>query len=269
MPVATEGVTEGVELIGGPAISGANLPAPKSAKAQLDSIIAALEPGPADDPGMLTNRPSFVPESPILVATPGSLEGGIANAHANNPKLASLAPAYMQQLTALDQAMGHSETVQTMPSTFAVGSTAMQMPREVRDQANGLYYMKGRDGKPHFVRERADKLLLALLGDELGNRVMKAASMRGFQKKPLLWVSQILWLHVETDMKHTFVGTEKFNEAVDRGSASPVMQAMFTCFYQLTVRNISRIAVEKNISALDVLRCIFADICNDLGVTLT
>lgn len=228
---------------------------------KLADILSELDSGLTEDASQVQGEQETVLRGEILMPDMTSISAEVNRAAAGNKTLAALDPSLAAQLSNIENALGHSETVRTVPSAFTAGNKTAQMPREVRDTANSLYYKKGRNGKPYYVRERADKLLEAIFGDELSDQVKIMASNHGFHMKPLLWVAQSLWHDVEFDTSHEFVGEFAFNEAVDMDNKSALVKALYTCFYHMTIRNVQRLAKEHKISCLSVIRCIFKDLC--------
>lgn len=176
-------------------------------------------------------------------------------------------PKFAQLVSGIEAAMAAKDSISSTPTSVGLGNFVASVPAGTRDIPNSLYYKQTASGK-HYVRERADALLTAIFGEDLSPRIFRAAANHGFGPKPLLWVSQVLWEHVNADKPHDFEGesvsrhAQPFRREFDENASSPVMRIMFEICDPLTVKNVSRLAGRYNLSILWVVRKIFTDICN-------
>ena len=218
---------------------------------------------------IVTSRPLMPSDASLGIAQQSALSMA---RESGGSKLAEINPGFASTLNSLELAVNHNEKISSMPTTASIGNAIVQIPPQVRDIPNRLYHVNGDHGQQHYVRERADKILMSLFGSPLGEQVMMAGAGRGFHQKPLVWVSQVLWHHISLDVPHDFGAiaadpeTPKFDPDYDEGEGSVVLLALHRCFEQLTVKNLCRLARYHNISVLYVLRVIFQDIVEGLGI---
>lgn len=198
------------------------------------------------------------------VASKQSDKSGFRDALAIDPGVAA-------SVDQLSDALRHQEVRRsTMDTTAFIGKDALQIPHQVRDIPNDLHYMKAEYGQYFYIRGRADKIIKALFGEDLTESVFMAATHSGFNQKPLVWVSQMLYVHLNKDLPHDYKKTPSpaFSPTIDEDANSPLLSGLSTCFDHFTVRNISRLAKYSNVSVLHILRTIFADIVTDLGIAI-
>ena len=184
----------------------------------------------------------------------------------------TIAPLMRDLLGRVNTALTTVESIVTDPTAVKIGDITATVPAPVRDKPNELYYMTSRTGR-HYTRARADALLKAIFGEELTPRVITAASCRGFDQKPLLWVSQNLWEHINLDKSHDYDGmsakedTPGFDPRFDDpDSGSIIIKLLSLCFELLTVKNLCRLARYHNMSVLFVIRAIMDDICKEMRI---
>jgi hypothetical protein len=218
-----------------------------------------------------------VVKSPILMPDGASLQAGVNMANvARAEKHGDLDPQLAANIESLKDAIGHSQIIRSAPSSVNRDGQTVNMPSDVRDIPNRLYWFVGRDRQTHFIREKADKLMSALLGgkvdvseptkpifEDLAGSVAIVAGSRGFTRDPLVWASQILWENINYDYPHDYDSFKcpEFDNMLDEHPESPILQAMRLCFSFNEVRQITRLARFHNKTSLGILRKIFMDVC--------
>ena len=235
-------------------------------KQDLSDIMAALDPS-LGNPGMNVTVNTPIISNPPMMPTDQSIQqvqiASALGASQLGPGASSLTGqhgAYYQAKTAeLHAALNFNEQVRTPGAQVAIGDIKLSLPADIRDNPNRLYV----SGIGTYIRQRADKILEALFGEEMSPRVYLGAQCRGFGAKPLVWVSQALYHDVSTDVQHDFDKLEDavpYDAEIDAGTSSPVLHALNQCFEAVTVRNLSRMAKFHNVSVLTVFRTIISDI---------
>lgn len=210
-----------------------------------------------------------VAASPVNLLTPDKLQNIIQGAAVQQQGLKQYdAKTY----AAFEQALRHVETNQTQPSVLASGNSAQVIPATVRDIPQRLYEGKHpTTGRPFYTRAKADKIQAAVFGDA-NPRIKELAARSGFDQKPLVFISQIVWLHVNDDLPHKFREFQpenpehQFTAAIDQDDSSPVLQALHTFLEHTTVRRMTVLARHEEVSVLAVIRCIMADVCTQRGI---
>jgi hypothetical protein len=173
----------------------------------------------------------------------------------------------------IQEALKTTEKENFSPSHYMRDGGAIIMPGSVRERPNSLYYRINSKGQVFALRDKADKITTVIFGDE-AKRVYEAAARSGFNLKPLVYVSQVLYDHINNGIKHDYEeyakihGDEGFDEDTDENGLSPWIQAMYLFLEQKTVKDLSREARYRNISVLTVMRCIMSDVCSERGIPL-
>lgn len=236
--------------------------------AALEGLQDALSSEMVDDNGVY----EAPPQSEVKLPTAASLSHSMTGAAANVPKggrdvLGDLCKKVGSSIDQdLKSALTHKEENVTGNAAFRHKDSVIAVPSATRDIANTLYV--GRDprtNRQYYQRGKADKILQALFGPT-AKRVAAGAARCGFHQKPLLWVSQILYHQVNTEvdsdteeftLKHPELVADLpkgYNELVDDGGESLFMRALRSFCESSTVRNLSRAAKYEDVSVVAVAR---------------
>jgi hypothetical protein len=219
-------------------------------------------------------------KSPVLMPDGKALQAGLNQANVNlaenHADVLAMNPDLNLNVNQLKEAISHSQNIRSAPSSVNHEGQTVNMPSDVRDIPNRLYWTRGVDGQTYYVREKADKLMEGLFGgkldfndttspvyDGLAGSIAIVAASRGFKRDPLVWASQILWENFNFDYEHDFgnVNCPDFDNFLDDGADSPILHALRMCFAFNEVRQISRLARYHNKNSLGILRKIFFDEC--------
>ncbi len=182
--------------------------------------------------------------------------------------------AFQDSLSQIGDALNHQQIVRSGPTNVNQGGANMVMPSDVRDIPASLYVYRDQYRNHHYVREKADKLLSGLFGGKveyvdptnptqegLAGSIAIVASSRGFNRDPLVWVSQKLWESNNFEKEHKFdeMQSPEFNQLLDEHEGSQLLAAMRQCFNAKDVRDMSKLARYHNKSILAILRKIMID----------
>lgn len=241
---------------------------------ELDQITNEMSSVVADHP---LQQEAFVQgqvvTSPVLQIDPASMQSAMAAATTNQAALggakgvgsdfgdSKINAAYASSIKDLESAAGHNQKVHSAPTNVNVQGSTVVMPSEVRDIPNGLYWYIDNHKQYHYVRQKADKLLFGMFGEDLGSSILRVAAASGFYKDPLVWVSQRLWTHINMDIDHKFdeIEAPAFDTAVDENSNSRLLGILRLCFNGFEVRGLSKLARYHDKNVLAILRKIFID----------
>jgi hypothetical protein len=241
--------------------------------AQLQEIISNLGSMDVDPIGADRQQGvKFVPESQVLMPSDAAINNTMIASLGDNPKAINLSPAMAKELDHIRQTEDVKVALATKPSTFAMGTTAVNQPAEVRDVPNRLYYTKDANGRMVLAdKGPSDNLLLALFGRDLGKCIMQTAAQCGFDQKPLIWISQQLWMEMLQDRPrgwntaiHPDVIIGPFIPEHDQHGSSPILSRLKTITDGMTVNNLVQRAKYNQVSVLTVIRVIMAEICKEM-----
>jgi hypothetical protein len=171
----------------------------------------------------------------------------------------------------IKEALQHQEKENSVASHYSHDGASVIMPGSVRETANRLYFRIDQKGNLIQLRDKADKIQAAIFGDE-NKRVHELANRNGFQLKPLVFVSQQLYHHINNGITHNYEayakehGDEGFDPDTDENGSSPWIQAMYQFLESKTVKDLCREARYRKISVLTVMRCIMSETCDSRGV---
>ena len=175
------------------------------------------------------------------------------------------------RFAAIEEAMQHQEKHLTQPSHYIHDGYEVRMPGAVRERPNSLYYRYNGKGERFPVREKADKILEAVFGDE-SKRVYEVCNRSGFVTNPLVFVSQQLYHHITNAVDHPYEQYAKdnndpgFDETVDEAPGSSWIKALNMFLEAKTVKDLSKEARYRKMSVMTIMRCIMNDVCIDRGI---
>ena len=219
-----------------------------------------------------------VPASPVNHITPAALADILSGPALMQDSGKGTSPASIlrqydsKRFDAVRDALKFNEKENASPSHYSHDGASIVMPGSVRERANQLYYRIDPKGNLIQLREKADKLQAAIFGEE-NKRVHELANKSGFQLKPLVFVSQQLYHHINNGIAHNYEAYAKehndegFDPDTDESGNSPWIQAMYLFLETKTVKDLCREARYRKISVLTVMRCILSDICKDRGIS--
>lgn len=226
----------------------------KSPTQTINEVLASLPKGDLAEPPTNFNTGAFIANEPLMPTDQSKNYAMMESLAAAIDAGTKSSPAHAQVLSALQTATTHREKISTLNTNVVVGQNVVQIPAAVRDLPNRLY----RDSNNNPIREQADLIVEALFGkDDMAPTVFLWAAKRGFDLKPLVWISQQLFEYIELDKPVDFKGTIPFDAVLDENPESPIVHTLNRCFYHLTVKNLIRTAKEKNLSVIEILRSIF------------
>ena len=177
------------------------------------------------------------------------------------------------QYNSIKDAMNAEEKHLAKPSNYMHNNYEVQMPGSAREVPNRLYFRVDQFGNLIKMREKGDRLLTVLFGDE-SKRVFEVCSRSGFVEKPLVFVAQQLYDHLNNRKEHNYKAYGKKTEdkgfvfEVDEDPESIVLQALYMCFEPKTVQDLISYGRFNNVSILTVARCIMSDVCTERNIPL-
>ena len=178
----------------------------------------------------------------------------------------------------LKNALSHKEDIPTGAAAIKKGDSIHIVPASTRDKANSLYYGKNPvDGRPFRQKERAEMIFNGLF-KAAAERVRLAAGHCGFNEKPLVWVSQIVYHQTQVDydvqvgkfrQSHPELSEDLddgFDVQVDKDPQSIIVKALAAFLDNKSVRELQRAAEYHNCSVLEVLRSLVWQYCDTLKI---
>lgn len=250
--------------------------APVSVSAdELSTVMQEFHSALPDDPAQAQNRGAGqVFTSPVFMPSTDALQSNMSSSAIHqatygaekSSRDTSLGDAGADRFFAgtIDQlktAIGHAQIVQSAHTNVNKDGHGITMPAEVRDTPNSLYWYIDRNRQYHYISERAEKLMQGLFGPDLAEAVTRVAASRGFQRDPMVWVSQKLWENINYDYPHDYTKAQvpTFDAALDENPQSTIMQALQVCFSHFDVKALSRLARYNDKNILGILRTIMTD----------
>ena len=240
----------------------------------LQQLEAAMTDGFSDE---ATHGTASVPASPINLVDAQTLGEIVQGTPLRQTGNKGVSPAKILSHYSKDQynnikdAINAEEKHLAKPSNYRHNGYEVQMPGSVREVPNRLYFRVDGFGNLIKMREKGDRLLTVLFGDE-AKRVFEVCNRSGFVEKPLVFVAQCLYDHLSNRKPHDSAaygkthGDKGFIPEVDEDQESIVLQALYMCFEPKTVLDLISEGRYNKVSVLTVAKCIMSDICAERNI---
>lgn len=234
---------------------------PAEANRRLTSILNKMDPGLPNVPGIDQKPKTTVPRGPVrghprmdqaLSAAAADLEGINAVLSQGNT-LPSAAISHGQQVLI-------PADVRDVPNRFHCARLAIskddQMGNELVDAMFGFQVKEFEEKDPYDGAVMVERKI------GLGPDVRLLASKAGFHEKPWVYISSKLYelLKVGVAEVHHPAYLNPYNESIDDDMGNGLHRSLGTVFSRETIRDLTMVARHENVSILDALRGIFANL---------
>ena len=187
--------------------------------------------------------------------------------------------------SAFTEALAHKEDAPTATCLVGHGKDAVVVPPSVRDNPNKLYFKADSYGYHHPIREKADKILVAVFNDHqpdpaklnLADRAFECAAKCGLDQKPLLFWSQKIWhtldlVLVKPEAIPDWIAANpspdnEFREYTDTDNGSLILQTLRKFLTETTMRHLMTMVRLNKCSVLACVRAIGNGICDSKNVS--